>query len=238
MSWRIATLRNDRVYARCDSTGAFIVENGRVEIRYRPDDGRAYYASERNLIARKDEPVLPDDTCASLNAPVAYKPMKKKDRKPNVAQSTASVGQAVVAYTDGACTKNPGPAGMGVVLKDGKSRREFFGYLGSATNNIAELSAIKKALTAIDKRSRPVRIYTDSRYAIGVLTKRWKAKANQELIAEIKSMLAKYSDIQLLYVPGHTGNALNERADKLARRAIRDKASSDWIETQKTRYSK
>jgi ribonuclease HI len=119
---------------------------------------------------------------------------------------------------------------MGVVLKDGKSQREFYGYLGSATNNIAELSAIKKALTAIDERSRAVRIYTDSRYAIGVLTKHWKAKANQNLIAEIKSMLVEFSDIQLIYVPGHTGDALNERADKLARRAIREKASSDWIE--------
>jgi ribonuclease HI len=121
---------------------------------------------------------------------------------------------------------------MGVVIKEGKSRREFFGYLGSATNNIAELSAIKKALSAIDERSRPVQIYTDSRYAIGVLTKRWKAKANQELIAEIKTMLAEFSDIELIYVPGHTGNALNERADKLARRAIREKASSGWVQAE------
>ncbi len=231
MSWRIATLRNNRVYARCDSTGAFMVENGRVEIRYRPDDDRAYYASERNLKAEENEPVLPDDTCASLNSATDNKPTKTKFPKPNATQPTASIGQAVVAYTDGACTNNPGPAGMGVVLVDGKSRREFFGYLGSATNNIAELSAIKKALTAIDELSRPVRIYTDSRYAIGVLTKRWKAKANQELIAEIKSMLAEFSDIQLIYVPGHTGNALNEKADKLARRAIRKQASSEWMET-------
>jgi len=230
MKWRIATLRNNRVYARCDSTGAFLVENGRVEIRYRPDDARAYHASERNLIALRDEPILPDDTCASLNTASISKPTKKKATKPNIAQSNASSDRVVVAYTDGACTGNPGPAGTGVVLKDGKSQREFFGYLGLATNNIAELCAIRKALAAIDEPSRPVRIYTDSRYAIGVLAKRWKAKANQELIAEIKSMLENFSDIQLIYVPGHAGNALNERADKLARRAIREQASSDWIE--------
>jgi hypothetical protein len=76
MSWRIATLRNNRVYARCNATGAFIVENGRVEIRYRPDDGRAYHASERNLIAHQNEPILPDDTCASLAPSISKKPKK------------------------------------------------------------------------------------------------------------------------------------------------------------------
>lgn len=235
MSWRIATLRNNRVYAHCDATGAFIVENGRVEIRYRPDDGRAYHASVRNLIAQENEPVLPEDTCVAVQQRIASKRVKKKSPKPIAVRPTDSIdrGPEVVAYTDGACTKNPGPAGMGVVLNDGNCQRELFGYLGSATNNIAELSAIKEALTAIDEQSRPVRIYTDSRYAIGVLTMRWKVKANWTLIEEIKSMLAKFSDIELIYVPGHTGNALNERADELARRAIRERASSGWIEIEK-----
>ncbi|MBN1655157.1 MAG: ribonuclease HI [Deltaproteobacteria bacterium] len=231
MSWRMASIRNQRVYARCDESGAFIVENGRVEIRYRPDDGRAYYAAERNLVAIEDEGVFPDDACvASTPSGVGARAMKTETSpKPKRVQPSASFDQAVIAYTDGACTGNPGPAGFGIVLKEGKTMRERFNYIGRATNNIAELEAIKNALTALDEPRRAVRIYTDSRYAIGVLTQGWRAKANQALVAEIRSMLARFSDLRLIHVPGHRGNPLNERADALARRAIREQASSDWI---------
>ncbi len=61
---------------------------------------------------------------------------------------------------------------------------------------------------------------TDSKYAIGVLTKGWKAKVNQELIARTRQVLAGRS-LKLVYVPGHSGVPMNERADELAREAVR-----------------
>jgi ribonuclease HI len=102
-------------------------------------------------------------------------------------------------------------------------------YLGRATNNIAELTAVKCAAEVINENSGPVRIYTDSRYAIGVLTSGWKAKANQTLIAEVKEALVPFSDLKLVYVPGHSGHPLNERADELARLAIYAQQSSGWV---------
>jgi ribonuclease HI len=137
---------------------------------------------------------------------------------------------AIVIYADGACSGNPGPAGAGVVLIDGKQRRELSHYLGDATNNVAELTAIELAADAVADAGRAVRMHTDSQYAIGVLTKGWKAKANVELVARVRQKLARLRDVELRYVPGHAGVVLNERADALAVQAVSERKSSGWVE--------
>jgi ribonuclease HI len=128
----------------------------------------------------------------------------------------------LVAYTDGACSGNPGPAGLGVVVIAPEGQiREGFEFLGTATNNIAELTAVLRAVEQTPAEAQGILIHTDSQYAIGVLTKGWKAKANQELIATIRGALKKRPGVRLSYVPGHSGVPMNERADELAREAIR-----------------
>jgi ribonuclease HI len=114
---------------------------------------------------------------------------------------------------------------MVLVMPDGVMR-EGYEYLGTATNNIAELTAILRALEAIPRDATPIVVHTDSQYAIGVLTKGWRPKVNQELIATIKAALAARPSVSLVYVPGHAGVPLNERADELARTAIRDGRSA------------
>ncbi len=127
-----------------------------------------------------------------------------------------------LAYTDGACSGNPGPAGSGlVVIRPGGKIDEGFEYLGTSTNNVAELTAILRALEAVPATVPSLLVHTDSQYSIGVLTKGWKAKANQELIAKIKAVLKERPQARLAYVPGHAGVPMNERADELAREAIR-----------------
>ena len=74
----------------------------------------------------------------------------------------------------------------------------------------------------------PLVVHTDSQYAIGVLTKNWKPKANQELIQRIKQRMQTVRRLELVYVPGHAGVPLNERADELARAAVAARASSGW----------
>ena len=69
-------------------------------------------------------------------------------------------------------------------------------------------------------------VYTDSQYAIGVLQKGWKAKANTELVAQVKGQLGTRRKTKLVYVPGHAGVALNERADELAREAVRSRRTT------------
>ena len=71
-------------------------------------------------------------------------------------------------YADGACSGNPGPAGVGVVALWDDEQRELSEYIGEATNNIAELTAVLRAVELSAELDRPVRIYTDSQYSIGV----------------------------------------------------------------------
>ena len=124
-------------------------------------------------------------------------------------------------YTDGACRGNPGPAAYGSILVYNSHVKEFSDYIGKATNNIAELIAIKKGLEAVKNKKIPVVIYSDSSYSIGVLSKGWKPKKNKELIQEIKSLMLTFENIKFVKVKGHSGNKLNERADQIANLAIK-----------------
>jgi ribonuclease HI len=130
---------------------------------------------------------------------------------------------AVIVYTDGACTGNPGPMGIGVVVVDGKERRELSEYLGVGTNNIAELTAIERALE-ISPKDRTVVVHSDSAYALGLLGQSWKAKKNVELVARLRQLAAQFKDVRWVKVPGHSGVPENERCDVLARQAIEKNA--------------
>ncbi|WP_437327828.1 ribonuclease HI [Sorangium sp. So ce381] len=241
MPWVRASLRGQTVYARADAAGAFVAEEGGgVEIRYKPHDGRRYKARAENLTV-VDPKVLPDDTCGPAEAVVkarageppeggaaAPAPAGRAQRKaPARGESGAAPVPegAVIVYADGACSGNPGPAGLGVVIIDGGRRIERSEFLGTATNNIAELTAILRSLEEVEEPGRPIVIHTDSQYSIGVLQKGWKAKANAELIASLREALAARPRARLVYVPGHAGVLLNERADALAREAVRERAS-------------
>src|SRR5258708_12337599 len=68
MPWIEAVLRGQRVLARARDDGTLVVEGGRVEIRYRPNDGRPYRAAAGNLAVVPDAKVLADDTCTAPSA--------------------------------------------------------------------------------------------------------------------------------------------------------------------------
>jgi ribonuclease HI len=129
----------------------------------------------------------------------------------------------IYAFTDGACSGNPGPAGIGVVLLCGDLRKEISEYIGEGTSNIAEVTAVIRALTAIRDRTRPVIVRSDSKYTIGVLAQNWKLKANVELILHARSLAAAFQNVRFEWVPGHAGVAENERCDELARAAVRNR---------------
>jgi ribonuclease HI len=227
MPWLRAKLRDQLVFARATAAGEFDVTGGSVEVRYKANDGRLYRARAANLVVA-DPTLLPDSTCGDAqaveNAAKAADQASAARKKVAAAAVGAQVlpAGALVAYTDGACSGNPGPAGVGVVLLDsaGKVSVELSEYLGQATNNVAELTAIQRAIEGAPAPETPLLIHTDSQYAIGVLTKGWKAKANTALVAEIRSLLATRPRAKLIYVPGHSGVPLNERADQLAREAV------------------
>jgi len=233
--WARALLRGQKVLAKTRDDGTFDAVGGRVEVRYKPNDGRAYQAAARNLERIAGEPILPDDACAPAEAAppkesrTESKAGRSAERKTAAAAAALAPGavpaHAWTVYADGACSGNPGPAGLGIVLvaPDG-TIAEGFEYLGVATNNVAELTGILRAAEIVPDGAAAV-VHTDSQYAIGVLTKGWKAKANQELIAGVKVALAQRSGWRIVYVPGHSGVPLNERADELAREAVRTRVS-------------
>lgn len=142
-------------------------------------------------------------------------------------------GAGVLCFTDGACKGNPGAAGSGaaVWLPDGR-RGEASRALGRATNNIAELTAIGLALELLDDAQVPLEcggaILTDSAYAHGVLVRGWKAKANQGLVSEVKSALARRPGLALHWIAGHVGIEGNERADMLANLGVSGVSKVRW----------
>ena len=131
----------------------------------------------------------------------------------------------MIFYTDGSCKpSNPGYCGCGVVVIDGeKIVDQISSFLGEGTNNIAELTAIKIAFEWI--RSKGLEweshtIYSDSNYAIGLLTKNWKASKNQELVADLRKLQEYLPNTSLIWVKGHNNEKYNELADKLANQAV------------------
>jgi ribonuclease HI len=224
-------LRNAEVLARCDASGELISKEGRVEVRYKPNDGRAYFASAANLKPPGGAPKIePDSFCGAGEA--VKKPSKAKKKASSATPAPEKPdGDEILAYADGACSGNPGPAGVGAVAMWGDQMRELSEYIGEATNNIAELTGILRAVELAHELGRPLRLYTDSTYSIGVLTQGWKVKANKELVAKVRQALDAHPDTKLFHVRGHQGVRLNEHADELAVRAVQSRGSTGWVGT-------
>ena len=138
---------------------------------------------------------------------------------------------SVEIYTDGACRGNPGPGGWAATLEFGEHFRELSGADAQTTNNRMELTAVIRALEALN---RPVkaRVYTDSEYVRRGITewvKAWKARdwrtadrkpvKNRDLWELLDEQAARH-DVEWRGVKGHSGVPGNERVDQLANAAI------------------
>ena len=139
----------------------------------------------------------------------------------------------VVIYTDGACEGNPGPGGYAAIIDEDGERREITGGERQTTNNRMELMAVIKALAALDEPSI-VRVVTDSQYVAngmkswihGWRRKGWKTASgapvkNRDLWEELDRRASSHR-MSWEWVRGHAGHLENERADALAREAIRE----------------
>jgi ribonuclease HI len=137
----------------------------------------------------------------------------------------------VEIFTDGACRRNPGPGGWGVVLIAGQHRKTLCGGESATTNNRMELTAAIEALNALNG-SRKVLLHTDSRYVMNGIRdwlpnwkkRGWKTKAkkpvkNQDLWQALDAAVGRH-EVEWNWVRGHTGVAGNEEADALANRGI------------------
>jgi ribonuclease HI len=144
------------------------------------------------------------------------------------------MAERVIAACDGASKGNPGPSGWAWVVADanGAAARWEAGPLGTATNNVAELTALERLLAATDPEVA-LEVRMDSQYAMKAVTtwlpgwkrKGWKTTAgkpvaNQELVARIDTLLGGRS-VEFRYVPAHQvdGDPLNDFADRAASQA-------------------
>jgi len=213
--------KGEAVFVHADDHGRPVLDgDGRAEMKYREIDTKSYRPSPANLFpdAGGERPQAAHATPATHATPAP----KRHQPAPKRAHTARSHEPALEIWTDGACSGNPGPMGIGVVVIDGTNRREIGDYLGVGTNNIAELTAIERGLDVAGEgdKGRRIRVYSDSSYAIGLLEKGWKAKANQELVARLRRQLTAFPHVEFVKVEGHAGVPENERCDELARRAI------------------
>ena len=148
-------------------------------------------------------------------------------------------------YTDGASSGNPGPGGYGTILRtiyQGKEEqfrgklyeKEFSGGYRLTTNNRMELMAVIVGLEALKKPGQKVTVFSDSKYIIDAIDKKWvygwikkgfAGKKNKDLW---ERLLRSYRlhQVQLVWVKGHAGHPLNERCDALAVAASKNQA--EW----------
>lgn len=127
-------------------------------------------------------------------------------------------------FTDGASSGNPGPGGYGVILRSGKHYKELSEGFRKTTNNRMELLAVIKGLEALKNINQAVTIYSDSKYVIDSIEKRWvlgwvkkgfAGKKNKDLWLRYLEV-SKLHHIKFIWVRGHAGHPENERCDELA----------------------
>src|SRR5512143_3922785 len=169
--------------------------------------------------ARQSKPSLSREASSRRPKPTAKAPTDQPH--------TADKG-SVIVYTDGGCSKNPGPGGYGVVLLLGDDRKELSGGYARTTNNRMELTACIKGLQALEQKCS-VTVYCDSQYVVNGIEKgwarRWKQNnwkrnetdpaENSDLWSQLLDICEKH-DVSFRWVRGHDGNEENERCDQLA----------------------
>lgn len=219
--WRRMRFKKNKVWVEIDEHGKPVIENSRVRIKYQLEQPHEYRVNFENI---RDMADTEDKTGPAQPVPRKNKAGKSSCRQTNMESDQNQEGSgnadAVSIYTDGASSGNPGPSGIGAVLRYKGEKKEISEYIGYATNNIAELEAVRKALSSLKRKDLPVRVHTDSSYVHGLLVNNWKAKKNPELVQSLRNLMGQFSDIRIIKVKGHKGVPDNELADQLATSAI------------------
>lgn len=218
--WKRMRFKNNKVWVAVDTGGALLIENGKHLMKYQLEQEYSYWVRSNHV--------------KPLDAPVKGGTQAKPRKTKRAAGTATSAPQptdsqkkalknAIHVYTDGASSGNPGPSGIGVLLRYGDHEKKISRTIGQATNNIAELEAIRVGLSEINNPNLPAVVYTDSSYAYGLLTQNWKAKKNQALVGEIRILISKFKHLRFVKVKGHAGDEGNEIADRLATDAIKQR---------------
>lgn len=138
----------------------------------------------------------------------------------------------ITVYTDGSALGNPGPGGYGIVMMAGPYRKEVAAGYRLTTNNRMELLSVIVALELLKNPGQDVAIYSDSKYVVESVEKRWvfgwakkgfEGKKNADLWRRFLLVYPKHR-VKFVWVKGHANNVENERCDRLAVAAANDRA--------------
>ncbi len=152
-------------------------------------------------------------------------------------------GNQLIIYTDGAARGNPGRGGFGAILMFGDRRKELSGGYRLTTNNRMELLAVIVAIESLTKKNIPLTVYTDSKYIVDSVEKKWLdkwvrtefkgGKKNKDLWLRYYKLAKDYT-IKFKWVKGHADNIFNNRCDKLATEAADggNLLIDDWYERE------
>ncbi|TDO03940.1 ribonuclease HI [Sunxiuqinia elliptica] len=130
----------------------------------------------------------------------------------------------ITIYTDGAARGNPGPGGYGIVMLSGPHRKELSEGFELTTNNRMELLAVIVALETLKFSNCQVTIYSDSKYVVDAVEKKWlwgwvkkrfKNKKNVDLWTRFIKVYQLHQ-VRFVWVKGHANIPENERCDQLA----------------------
>jgi len=127
----------------------------------------------------------------------------------------------LLVYSDGASRGNPGEAGIGYVIKNQKGEviKEVSDYLGRATNNVAEYTALIRALQdGLKLGGKEVEVYVDSELLVKQIKGEYRVK-NKGLIPlynQVMSLIDKFDKFVIVHVPREQ----NKEADRLANDGI------------------
>ena len=131
---------------------------------------------------------------------------------------------SVIIYTDGSAKGNPGNGGYGVVMISGSHRKELSGGFILTTNNRMELLSVIVGLERLKKEKTLVTIYSDSKYVVDAVEKKWLfswekknfgKKKNPDLWIRFLKIFRKHQ-VRFVWVKGHSNIKENERCDQLA----------------------
>lgn len=148
----------------------------------------------------------------------------------------------IIIYTDGAAKGNPGRGGYGVVMMAGAHRKEMSQGYRHTTNNRMELLSVIVALESLKNPQQHVTVYSDSKYVVDAIEKKWLFGWEKKYFAKTKNpdlwkrflQIFRQHHVKFKWVKGHNENPHNERCDELAVAAAEQKKLLIDTEYEKT----
>ncbi len=197
------SFKGNKVWAPFHSHGTPVAQNGRIKIKYNLNQAYEYQIKLSHLKPEDQAVPAGQRRKKGMHTPTQHLP-------PN----------CIRIYTNGTASGNPGPSGIGILMRYKENKKELSEFIGSATSSTAELKAIHRSLISLKRRDLPVRVFTGSTYAAEQLTKKGRPPTNKALIGAIRSLMERFTDIQIIKVKDRAGIKENKVATFLATSAI------------------